>query len=142
MKNMVPAEALGDASEGISGDGLSLRQALFREQHSYGLMVTDSDGTISDWNPAAARIFGYSAEEVLGKTPSMFHRADERPALTASILASVERDGYWAGETPIVRKDGSEGIPVWASRSPSRWLSITAGTSICTVSLASAPLSR
>ncbi len=110
MKNVVPAEALRGTQIGVSGDGLSLRQALFREQHTYGLMVTDSDGTITDWNPAATRIFGYSAEEVLGKTPSMFHRPDEQPALTASILASVERDGYWAGETRIVRKDGSEGI--------------------------------
>lgn len=110
MKNAAPTETGGDAANGVSGDGLSLRQALFREQQSYGLMVTASDGTITDWSLAAARIFGYQAEEVLGKTPSMFHRPDERPALTASILDSVERDGYWAGETHIVRKDGSEGI--------------------------------
>lgn len=110
MKNAAPTETGGDAANGVSGDSLSLRQALFREQQSYGLMVTASDGTITDWSLAAARIFGYQAEEVLGKTPSMFHRPDERPALTASILDSVERDGYWAGETHIVRKDGSEGI--------------------------------
>ena len=110
MKIALPARTPGGAATEASGDGLSLRQALFREQHTFGLIVTDSDGTITDWSPAAARIFGYSKKDVLGKTPSMFHRPDEQPSLTASILASVERFGYWAGETHIVRKDGSEGI--------------------------------
>ncbi len=110
MKGGVTAKAPGDASTSVSGDGLSLRQALFREQQSYGLIVTDSDGKIIDWSPAATRIFGYSKDEVLGKTPSMFHRPDQRETLTASILSRVERDGYWAGETTIVRKDGSEAV--------------------------------
>ncbi len=110
MKNVVPTEAHGGAISGVPGDGLSLRQALFREQHSYGLMVTAGDGTITDWSPAAERIFGYSAAEILGQTPSIFHRPEERSTLTASILECVERDGYWAGETRIVRKDGTEGI--------------------------------
>jgi PAS domain S-box-containing protein len=110
MKNAVTAKAPRDASTGVSGDGLSLRQALFREQQTYGLIVTDSDGAIIDWSLAAARIYGYSKDEVLGKSPSMFHPPSEASALTASILASLEREGYWAGETKIVRKDGSEGV--------------------------------
>jgi PAS domain S-box-containing protein len=110
MKNVAPVEARGNGSKGVSDVGLSLRHALFREQHSYGLMVTARDGTITDWNPAAERIFGYSADEILGQTPSLFHRPEESPALTAAILDGVERDGYWAGETHIIRKDGSEGI--------------------------------
>ncbi len=110
MKNAIRPETRGDALSSISGDGLSLRQALFRGQHTYGLMVTDCNGEIIDWSPAATRIFGYSKDEVLGKTPSIFHRPDQRETLTAVILECVERNGYWAGETPIVRKDGSEGV--------------------------------
>lgn len=110
MKNLRPAKAGRDASIGVSVDSLSLRQALFREQHSYGLVVTDSDGTITDWNPAAERIYGYCKDEVLGKTPSLFHRLDEPAELIASILSTVASDGYWAGDVQIVRKDGSEGI--------------------------------
>ena len=109
MKYAVPAKAPRGAATGVSGDGLSLRRALFGEQQTYGIIVTGHDGNIVDWSPAATRIFGYSKDEVLGKSPSIFHRPEERPTLTATILASVERDGYWAGETLIVRKDGSEG---------------------------------
>lgn len=114
MKNAAPinTDDCAPAAETLSeaDGGLSLRETLFRDQHTYGLMVTDADGSITDWNPAATRIFGYSRDEVLGKTPSIFHRPDESPSLTADILAGVKRDGYWAGETHIVRKDGSEGV--------------------------------
>jgi len=110
MKKLGLAEVLEEASTVASGDDLSLRQSLFREQHTYGIIITDSDGAITDWNPAAERIYGYSKDEVVGNTPSMFHLPAERPTLTPTILASVEREGYWAGETNIVRKDGREGV--------------------------------
>jgi|GEM_PF-6220699 len=32
-----------------------------------GIILMDGDGTISYWNPAAERIFGYAADEVLGR---------------------------------------------------------------------------
>ncbi|TFG36912.1 MAG: PAS domain S-box protein, partial [Desulfobacterales bacterium] len=32
-----------------------------------GIIMMDNDGNISYWNEAAERIFGYSAEEALGK---------------------------------------------------------------------------
>jgi len=110
MKKLELAEVLEEASTIASGDDLSLRQSLFREQHTYGIIITDSNGTITDWNPAAERIYGYSKDEVVGNTSSMFHLQAEQPALTLTILASVERDGYWAGEANIVRKDGREGV--------------------------------
>ena len=109
MKNVAPTGTRADASR-ASGDSLSLRQALFRDQHSFGLIAMAGDGTITDWNPAATRIFGYTADEVLGKTSAIFERPDERSPLAANILTGVERDGYWTGETHFVRKDGSEGI--------------------------------
>ena len=110
MEKSVLAEVRGDGSTDATGDSLSLRQALFRDQNIYGLIVTGSDGTIIDWSPAAERIYGYSKSEVLGKTTSMFRRPEDLPESPANILASVERDGYWAGQIGIVRKDGSEGV--------------------------------
>ncbi len=107
MEKTAQPEISGGAS---AGDSLSLRQALFRDQHTYGLIVTDGDGTIVDWSPAAERIYGYSKDEVLGKTTAMLCRPEDLPASPADILASVERDGYWAGQIGMVRKDGTEGV--------------------------------
>ena len=110
MKNSIKTVTNGDASPSISGDDQSLRHALFRGQETYGLMVTDSSGAIIDWSQAAERIYGYSRDEVLGKSPAMFHPPDVAEESTADVLASLEREGYWAGEMRVVRKDGSEGV--------------------------------
>lgn len=109
-KKATSAQVRADTLPGVSGGGLSLRQALFREQDTYGLIVTAIDGTIADWSRAAERIYGYTKEEVLGKTPSIFHMPDEPPERLANLLEAVRRDGYWSGENRIRRKDGTEGV--------------------------------
>jgi len=46
---------------------LEQRFALHFEQASIGMVEWDSGFRIIDWNPTAARIFGYSREEAIGK---------------------------------------------------------------------------
>lgn len=43
------------------------RLALHFEQSPLGMIEWDRDFRVSDWNPAAERIFGYSRDEALGK---------------------------------------------------------------------------
>ncbi len=88
----------------------TLRDALFEQQRAYGLVVTDDRGVIVDWSPAAERIYGYKKEEMIGQRPGIFHRPEDRPSLMNEIRANIVTDGYWAGEIPFVRKDGTEGV--------------------------------
>jgi PAS domain-containing protein len=66
-----------------------LRQQALTFQTIYdGIIITDLDGRIIDWNPAAERMFGYSKSEVLGKTPGILHRPFEVATLTPKILVT------------------------------------------------------
>ncbi|MFI4986343.1 MAG: PAS domain S-box protein [Alphaproteobacteria bacterium] len=84
------------------------REALIWEQMSDGVMVTNLDGVITNWNPAAERMFGYRASEAVGKTPRLLHGPDARDLL-ATALEGVEREGGWSGEINFRRKDESAG---------------------------------
>jgi PAS domain S-box-containing protein len=85
------------------------RQARYFDHIFDGVVVTDLDGRIVDWNPGAARMFGYSKEEAIGHTPALFHRAEDS-GLTGTMLRSMRKEGRWSGEATFVRKDGSEGV--------------------------------
>ena len=75
-----------------------------------GIIVTSLDGVILDWNKGAERLFGWSREEMLGKTPAVLHRPCDAEQLTGPINATAAKEGRWKGEISFVRKDGSWGI--------------------------------
>jgi PAS domain-containing protein len=58
------------------------------------------DGIVTDWNPAAERLYGYTAEEVIGR-PFVRLIPPERAAESAAILTRVLR-----GEHRRRRRDG------------------------------------
>ncbi len=88
---------------------LPLRNALFQEQDAYGIIVSDVDSTIRDWNPAAERMYGYPRDEVLGHSVTMLLMPAELPDLQNNIVDAIDRDGRWSGQINYRRKDGSMG---------------------------------
>lgn len=79
----------------------------------YALYMLDSAGHVTSWNPGAARIKGYSAEEIIGRHFSQFYTPEDRAAgLPALSLASVANHGKFEGEGWRMRKDGSR---FWAN---------------------------
>jgi PAS domain S-box-containing protein len=85
------------------------REALIWGQMSDGVIVTDLHGNITNWNPAAERMFGYTAAEAIGRTPHILH-GPKNETLLATVLDAVQRDSGWVGEIDFVRKDRSAGI--------------------------------
>ncbi|NNE84406.1 MAG: PAS domain-containing sensor histidine kinase [Alphaproteobacteria bacterium] len=94
----------------IAAGALPLHQALFQEQDVYAIIVTDIDGIISDWNPAAERMYGYTRDEALGNSVILLHMPGDLPALQDTIVDAIRGDGRWSGRISFRRKDGREGI--------------------------------
>ena len=86
------------------------RQARYFEHIFDGVVVTDLEGRIVDWNSGATRMFGYTKEEAVGQTAALVHRPDEAIELTEMMLKTMRREGRWSGEMRFRRKDGSEGV--------------------------------
>ena len=89
------------------------------ESSGDAIVSKDLDGIIISWNNAAERLFGYAAEDVVGKSitiliPEELH--DEEPKILARIRRGHSLDHY---ETIRQRKDGSR-VPVSLSVSPVR----------------------
>ncbi|PYQ67189.1 MAG: hypothetical protein DMF54_05315 [Acidobacteria bacterium] len=86
------------------------RQAQTFDHIFDGVIVTDLDGRIVDWNPGATRMFGYSKEEAVGKTPALLQASGKNGDSTREMLRTMRREGRWTGEMPFVRKNGSSGV--------------------------------
>jgi PAS domain S-box-containing protein len=86
------------------------RQAQIFASLQDAVIVTDPEGLIVDWNPAATAMYGYSREEMLGQTAEILNEPDADASLTSRILTAVSQEQSWTGDIRFVRKDGSKGV--------------------------------
>jgi two-component system, cell cycle sensor histidine kinase and response regulator CckA len=72
-----------------------------------GIVVSDPNGRVIFWNAGAERLFGYTAEEMLGEPVTRLVPADERPVVGAVLdrLASGEKIRRYRAVR--IHKDGS-----------------------------------
>jgi PAS domain S-box-containing protein len=86
------------------------RHAVLFNILTEGVLVTDAEGRITDWNRGAERMFGYTREEALGRSPVFFHDPALGSTIERTIMDALKRDGSWSGEIRFRRKDGSAGV--------------------------------
>jgi diguanylate cyclase (GGDEF)-like protein/PAS domain S-box-containing protein len=88
-------------------ENMAYLAAVVESTHD-AIIGTTPDGTIKSWNPGAESLYGYSAEEVKGKSVSMLMapwREVEGPDILQRARLGERVDNY---ETVRVRKDGTE----------------------------------
>lgn len=101
----------------------ALAALLFQNSGEYAIVILDPSGKIIQWNPAAEKVFGWSASEAIGQPSAIFFtpadRASGRPA--AKMQEAIEHgvafderwqvksDGAWfwgSGQVTPLRQDG------------------------------------
>jgi PAS domain S-box-containing protein len=71
------------------------------------VITTDPDGAILGWNPAAERLYGWSAEDVLGRNIAEVTVPDVSRETAADIMRALHSGVPWSGGFPVRRKDGT-----------------------------------
>ena len=100
------------------------QELLIEEQHilatrmlehsGEAIVITDAHNIIVSVNPAFTDITGYTADDVIGKSPNMLSSGIHDAAFYESMWSALRNDGRWQGEIWNRRKSG-EVYPEWLS---------------------------
>jgi PAS domain S-box-containing protein len=114
-------------AEAKSAEAERFRQHLAEVVRGTGdaVLSKDLDGILTSWNPAAARLYGYTAEEAIGRHISFLvppDRKNEEQVILDRVKAGERLETY---ETERIRADGARiavSLTVSPIRSPMRGL--------------------
>ncbi|HVL87282.1 MAG TPA: PAS domain S-box protein, partial [Candidatus Thermoplasmatota archaeon] len=83
-------------------------RTLVDHAQDFGLLTLSPEGLVRSWSSGAQRLFGWEAAEILDRPAAiLFGRAAREAGLPAAELEAALREGRFAGEVALVRKDGS-----------------------------------
>jgi PAS domain S-box-containing protein len=108
-----------DITERKRSEEMAQRLASIVESSGDAIISKNLDGTITSWNKGAARLFGYAAEEIIGKPAKTLippDRQDEDDAIVERVSSGERIEHY---ETVRLCKDGRS-IEISLSISPIR----------------------
>ncbi len=108
-----------DIADRMRAEELRERLAAVVESCEDAIIGKSMDGTITDWNPGAENLFGYSASEAMGKPIEMLlppERANEESEILTRISGGERLEHF---ETVRLQKDGKR-VDVSITISPIR----------------------
>ncbi len=80
------------------------------------VIFLDADGNIAFVNPAFEKMFGYGADEILGKPVEVLNVSQKPPVINRELLAEISESKRWEGEIAVYRKNGKE-VPMYLQAS-------------------------
>jgi PAS domain S-box-containing protein len=92
-----------------------LRKLRLAVEHSPAtVVITDAEGSIQYVNPKFTELTGYTAEETLGKNPSILSSGKHPPEFYRDMWETIKQGKEWRGEFCNLKKGGE---PYWESAS-------------------------
>ncbi len=98
----MPARAIGRVRTSEEGPG---GHELLDEIDA-SVIVTDMDGIVLSWNSGAQSLYGWSADEAVGRSARELV-VPKDPTQAERLVQNISRDGRWDGELLVCRKDRS-----------------------------------
>jgi PAS domain S-box-containing protein len=99
--------AIRDVTELRERERLAARLAAIVQASDAAILSTLPDRTIDSWNPAAERIFGYRADEVLGRLLDELVPDDQRADLGVAYRRLAAGEQLTTADTWRLRNDGT-----------------------------------
>lgn len=96
-----------DITERKRGEARIAYQAKLLTQVSDAIVASDEQYRITAWNAAAEAMYGWKAEEVLGRYGLEITRTEWAKADADEMRRLIEETGHWCGEVTQQRKDGT-----------------------------------
>jgi PAS domain S-box-containing protein len=88
-------------------DALRERAQILDQMHD-SVVWTDLEGRITGWNKGSQRLFGYSAEEVMGNPVSMLHPPGDEEFVRTKMFEPLRRLGSGELEVKLRGKSGED----------------------------------
>ncbi|MFT3907866.1 MAG: PAS domain S-box protein [Ferruginibacter sp.] len=86
---------------------------MIEEVQEYAILYLNKNGIVENWNKGAEKIKGYKANEIIGKSFSVFYpETDRKEDLPGKLLRLAAREGKAVHEGWRIRKNGTA---FWAS---------------------------
>lgn len=79
---------------------------LLKSVKEFALIMTDTEGTVLEWNRGAEKIFNYTEEEVKGENISLIYKNNDSRSLKKELAKSLET-GEYNFETVRITKEES-----------------------------------
>lgn len=81
-------------------------QAEIIDQIPDAVVSTDLQGIVQSWNQGASRIFGYTAEEIIGRHLSVLCVAEDQTLLLDDIIKPLQQQGRHEAEVRVRHQTG------------------------------------
>ncbi|HVU71678.1 MAG TPA: EAL domain-containing protein [Mycobacteriales bacterium] len=86
---------------------LNREKSALLEAVGQAVVVTDADGLITFWNPAAERLYGWRADEVMGRPVAAVVPTAQSEEQLAAVRDDLLAGRSWTGDLVLRRRDGS-----------------------------------
>lgn len=99
--------ALREIAERSRAEEIGRRLVTALQATEEAIMITGTNGTIQEVNPAFERLTGYRREEAIGRTPSLLRSGHQDESFYKELWEVLVRGEVWQGTFVNRRKDGS-----------------------------------